>query len=195
MRTMVKHEETRNTLIQKSWRIFLEKGYEKCTMSMILGELSISKGEFYHYFKSKEECARACANYYALQCSKEISQSMNDGDTPIKKLKTLINMGAQVSNNNDVQRINSATNQLFHQMVMTEIVKNIAPLYANVFEEGNEMNEWQIPFPLEMAQIFLTITNFYLDDNLFNWSEEEMESKINACKYFLESLIGGKLCW
>ncbi|EDW4537606.1 helix-turn-helix transcriptional regulator, partial [Salmonella enterica subsp. enterica] len=36
------------------WNIFVRNGYENTTLALILKELSIPKGVFYHYFASKE---------------------------------------------------------------------------------------------------------------------------------------------
>lgn len=192
MRTREKHEETRQALVQKTWNLFLEKGYEKCTMAVILRYLDISKGEFYHYFRSKEECAKACASYYASQCVKKISESSAKDIPPFKQLGLLFQKGADIASGEELQMMDSATNRVFHQMVMVELVKMLAPVYSEVFERGNQAGEWKIAMPVETAEIFLTLTQFYLDDSLFGWDEEQTSKKVTACLLFLAKILDKK---
>ncbi|WP_375563147.1 TetR/AcrR family transcriptional regulator [Bernardetia sp. OM2101] len=51
---MTKNSTKENILIS-SFRIFLEKGYEKATMNELVKASKVSKGAFYHYFTGKEE--------------------------------------------------------------------------------------------------------------------------------------------
>lgn len=50
-----KARETRAKIVEYSTKLFLEKGYKGVTMSDILKATNLSKGAFYHHFKSKEE--------------------------------------------------------------------------------------------------------------------------------------------
>ena len=48
-------EETVQKILDVSMKLFLEKGYEETTILDIVGELGgLTRGAFYHHFKSKE---------------------------------------------------------------------------------------------------------------------------------------------
>ncbi len=46
--------KTKQKIIDVSWALFLEKGFEKTTVEDILKGVGISKGTFYHYFSGKD---------------------------------------------------------------------------------------------------------------------------------------------
>jgi AcrR family transcriptional regulator len=47
--------DTKEHILQTSFREFLRNGYEETSMSTLVKESGLSKGAFYHYFKNKEE--------------------------------------------------------------------------------------------------------------------------------------------
>ncbi len=55
MEMTLKRRETMHRLCGKGLEIFNEKGYYNTSLDDILQELSLSKGAFYHHFKSKED--------------------------------------------------------------------------------------------------------------------------------------------
>ena len=48
-------EETERKILEVSFRLFQEKGYDHTTIQDIVNGLGMSKGAVYHHFKSKEE--------------------------------------------------------------------------------------------------------------------------------------------
>ncbi len=49
-------EETVNKILDVSYRLFMEKGYEYTSIQEIIDQLGgLSKGAIYHHFKSKED--------------------------------------------------------------------------------------------------------------------------------------------
>ena len=55
MKTTLKKRETMHLLCAKGLELFHEKGFYNTSLDDILQELSLSKGAFYHHFKSKED--------------------------------------------------------------------------------------------------------------------------------------------
>ena len=48
-------EETRTRIMESAIKLFSNRGYNKASVDDICGEAGISKGAFYHHFKSKQE--------------------------------------------------------------------------------------------------------------------------------------------
>ena len=82
-------EETINRILDISYTLFMEKGYEQTTIQDIVNELGMSKGAIYHHFKSKEEIIEAlCRKRYEIRGSEEIiNQSSLNG---LQKIKALL---------------------------------------------------------------------------------------------------------
>ena len=56
-------EETINRILEVSFRLFMEKGYEHTSIQDIIDHLGgLSKGAIYHHFKSKEDILVAVTN-------------------------------------------------------------------------------------------------------------------------------------
>lgn len=70
---------TKSTILQKSLNVFLKDGYKGASMHKIVTTSNISKGTFYHHFKSKEELfLRVFEEYYLNKIQhfyKEIAQT------------------------------------------------------------------------------------------------------------------------
>lgn len=182
MRTKVHFEESKEKLIQATWKIFLEKGYEKTTLAVIIKELGISKGVFYHYFTDKEDCAKACAAFYAKQCVDQLRLADQKEISAIDRLCDVITGGVNAARENNLDEINCEQNLIFHKMFMVALIKQLTPLYEEIFSYGNETKEFQVAYPKETAEMFLTLAQFYMDDQFFGWdgAEEEMMKKANA---------------
>lgn len=193
MRTNKNFEHKRETLISKIWDIFLSHGYEKTTLALIINELDISKGVFYHYFSSKEDCAIHCANYYASLCANKLAASLDRTLPPQRQLQQLLSSGQHLFDQNDINQINSSVNMTFHKLLMVSLVKQLAPLYADVFKQGNESGIFSIPYPLETAEILLTLSNFYLDKDFFSWSTSELDQRLKAVYSFFNVYLNSPL--
>ncbi|MFB6318591.1 TetR/AcrR family transcriptional regulator [Saccharicrinis sp. FJH54] len=48
-------QDTKSYILKTSLVLFLQKSFKEVTMNEIVGKTGLSKGAFYHYFKSKEE--------------------------------------------------------------------------------------------------------------------------------------------
>ena len=181
-------------LLNQIWSIFLSKGYQNTTLSLILKELNISKGVFYHYFESKEQCAEAAVEIYSeMLVEKTIIRCQENGfnnQGPIKKLKMLIEQCKILfaENMETLQGINSAANRAFHQMLMVALTKKFSILYSDVIEEGIQQGIFNTSYPLEFSEMFLTLSNFYFDEDFFGWRPDELPNKVNA---FFELLSKG----
>ena len=58
------NNSTKEGILAISFRVFLEKGYKNATFNELVKASKVSKGAFYHYFKSKEELFDAAIDKY-----------------------------------------------------------------------------------------------------------------------------------
>ncbi|SMD41254.1 TetR/AcrR family transcriptional regulator [Bacillus sp. JKS001846] len=193
-RTNKDFNNKRNELLEKIWNIFITNGYENTTLSFIIKTLNISKGAFYHYFSSKEECADAAIEMYVKRWSKEITEQDVKELKSDERLKQIILIGIQIASNNNEQneKINSPSNAIFHQKLIVSIIKQFAPIYAEIIAQGVKEGIFHVTYPLETAEMILTLSNFYLDIDLFKWNEETMISKVNAFEELLTRSLGAE---
>lgn len=58
--------ETKDRIIETAFKEFLIKGFSNCSMSDLVRETNLSKGAFYHHFKSKEETYKSVIDTYFI---------------------------------------------------------------------------------------------------------------------------------
>ena len=193
-RTNKDFDNKRNELLEGIWDIFIVNGYENTTLAFIIKTLNISKGAFYHYFSSKEECADAAIEMQVKRWIKEIKeQDVRTLRSEVRFKQTILN-GIQIINSNSEQnkRINSPGNAVFHQKLMINITKKFAPIYAEIISQGVQEGIFNVTYPLETAEMILTLSNFYLDIDLFQWNAETITSKVIAFEDMLIRSLGAK---
>lgn len=192
-RTSKDFKNKRNELLDKIWDIFITNGYENTTMSLIMNQLDISKGAFYHYFSSKEECADAAIERQVEQWINQLTEYNSKQMKADDRLKNLILMGAEINNTSEQnQEINAPSNAIFHQKLIIAIIKQFSPVYAEIISQGVEEKLFTVEHPLETAEIILTLANFYFDADLFKWRAETMKLKAIAFEEMLEKVLGAK---
>lgn len=58
--------ETKNFILETSFKLFLQKSFKEVTMKEIVNTTGLSKGAFYHYFTSKEQLFNEIIDAYYM---------------------------------------------------------------------------------------------------------------------------------
>lgn len=189
-RTNINFDNRRTELANKIWDIFIEHGYENTTLALIIKKLGISKGALYHYFSSKEECADVAIEHKVSLLISEISSTVSENLNAIGKLKQILLASVKINTlNQQDQQINDPSNKIFHQKLMVALIKSFSPIYADIISQGNTEGFFNVKYPLETAELILTLSNFYLDEDLFQWPLESMPTKFVAFKDALTNIL------
>jgi len=186
-------EETREKIIDAGLRTFQEKGYEAATILDIVDNMDgLTRGAFYHHFKSKEEllsaiCERIFENINPFD-KVRTEKSLNGVEKLREALK--INMAAQ---HTDFSILNDAGNELFKsphffmwhaEYNVTLCHKYILPL----IEEGIADGSIKEQDPQVLAELFVVLFSFWLGSPLFTGDREYMEKKAITVFQVLENL-------
>lgn len=164
------------------------------TISIIIKGLSISRGAFYHYFQSKEECVDAAIEDYVNRSVSVLNNMDNRSECAVIRLQEAIGNGIKLfhSNIEQEQVMNRPDNAVFHQKLMIVFTKCMAQFYSSIIPDGLKTNAFETPYPLEVAEMLLTLSNFYLDSALFQWKEESMKKKSDALEELTSKSLGTK---
>lgn len=193
-RTNKDFNNKKSELLEKIWKILITNGYENTTLSYIIEKLNISKGAFYHYFSSKEECADAAIEMYVKRWVKEITEQDAKELKSDERFKQIILIGIQIASSNSEQneKINSSSNAVFHQKLIVSIIKQCVPIYTEIISQGVKEGIFNVSYPIETAEMILTLSNFYFDMDLFKWNKETMFSRVIAFEELLTRILGMK---
>ena len=88
--------ETRRKLLEASVRMIMQKGFAATTVDQICAEAQLTKGSFFHYFKSKEEIGIAAVRYFACGQSRKFESAGLDAIAdPVERLHAFLDVAIQ----------------------------------------------------------------------------------------------------
>lgn len=156
---MVKHSDKKNELIKIAERLFIEKGYEETSVDDILKASGLSKGGFYHYFKSKDEVLTESMNNIIEKLLEQLEPIVDDNDlNALKKLKLFLEKKSEFQNSNReyAKYLSMLVRSDFtlYKYYVTAAHKYVEPL-GRIIEQGVNEGTFSVKFPYETADILL----------------------------------------
>jgi len=187
-------EETVKKILETSLKLFLEKGYEETTVLDIVSNLGgLTRGAFYHHFKSKEEVLDA------------IFANMDGENHPFEKASR-----AKVSNG--LERVKFALKDALKsnveselQAAMTHLAMSLmsnprflveklkgdiesAALLAPMIKEGMSDGSIKPGNPKIMAELLMVLINFWMMPAIFPCEPAETFEKAELVAQIFENL-------
>lgn len=184
-------EETINRILEVSFRLFMEKGYEHTSIQDIIDHLGgLSKGAIYHHFKSKEDILVAVTNKMTEE-SNQILLTIRDRTdlTGKEKLKTIFKESIFRPVQDDIFTVAPAlsNNARLLYSIFRETVEEAAPNYIlPIIEQGILDGSIQTDYPAELAELIILAANIWMNPMIFNNSAEEAHRKFMVFRQMME---------
>ena len=183
-------EETIQKILDASLKLFLEKGYEETTVLDIISEMGgLTRGAFYHHFKSKEEVFDALCEklfYESNPFEKAKSHKELNG---LEKLKFVLRTSFDETEHH---QLSMASMQLLESPAflkkLIESNQELAPMYQELIEEGIQDGSIQSEQPKLLADLFVLLTNFWSIPTIYPMSDEEAWQKFLMIQSVLDHL-------
>ena len=96
------HQATREHIIEAADRLFYRQGYEHTSFSDIADVVQISRGNFYHHFKTKDEILDAVINRRLADTRTMLDNWEIEGEHPADRIRSFINI--LIANRADIKR-------------------------------------------------------------------------------------------
>lgn len=184
-------EVTQQRILDTATRLFLEKGWEETTIQDIIDELGdLTRGAFYHHFKSKDEIIDAVTT--RMFQKDDIFQSVQADKTlnGFEKLKKVLQLS--VINQEQLHFAKSLpsvfTSHIFVSKQLRDCVHCVAPKLKNFFEEGLEDGSITAPYPNQVAETFPILFTLWFNPILFPVSKDEYIQKYDYLKFLLDQI-------
>jgi AcrR family transcriptional regulator len=139
---VVKAAEVRRAeLIDCAQSLFLSRGYERTTINDVIAATGLSKGAFYHHFRSKEDLLEAIAARFASQALERAAQD-NEGLDALGQLNQLLAMarewkGAHMPELRAVfTTLLTPENAVLYHRIVGAVFEAMAPKLVAVIERG-----------------------------------------------------------
>lgn len=182
-------------IIEVSKKLFLSRGYDATSMSMILSELGMAKGTLYHHFKSKDEILMAVIKDIIDNERNKTKKLIDTLDfrnlKASKKLITLLK-NADISEDNDniIKVLHTQCNAHMQAKMLGYYIEIFSPIYSMVIIQGIEEGVFNTDFPLESAELIISGFQFLTDLGFYEWDTESLYRRANSMLSIIEKVIG-----
>ncbi|MCG8685315.1 MAG: TetR/AcrR family transcriptional regulator [Desulfobacterales bacterium] len=164
VRKQEEYNAKKNRIVMMSIDLLDEIGYEHFSVNKVIANAGMTKGAFFHYFKSKNELIEEIVNIILLPMAAALEEIVSD-KTLLPKQK-ILNMADSV---NKIKSTHKRTAQQLVKLLQKEENKNMAhmvtektiemflPMYEKVLIEGNELGQFNIEYPNGSAFIYFNV--------------------------------------
>jgi len=173
-------ETTKSEILEAAKRLFLEKGWEHVNIQDIVEEVGVTRGAFYHYFKSREELVEAVFTLIFMDKNPFMHASREEGLNGLEKLRLAMKQSLKLNTNValaiDMQKIMNSPMFLKNELSVND--KVMVPYVEKLLEEGNKDGSLSVLYPKQTAQTMVILSNIWLNPALFQVSYDEFMDKI-----------------
>jgi len=187
-------EETLRRILDVSLKLFLEKGYEQTTILEIVDNLGgLTRGAFYHHFKSKEEVLEAIFNSDLFSNEKELFEQAKklDAANGLERLRHFLKAAllSNIESEQNIAMIKFALPLLSNPRFLVEKLKSdqkTAELFTPLIEDGMADGSIKPGNPKVLAGLFMLLANFWMLPYIFPCDREESVAKAAIIKQIFE---------
>lgn len=186
-------EETVQKILDVSLKLFLEKGYEETTVLDIIHNMGgMTRGAFYHHFKSKEEVFDRLSDKLFSDNNPFDEAKKQDNLTGLEKLKYALQRASTVDS--ESQQLSISVMQLLDspaflkKLIIDTNRDTLVPICQEIIEEGIIDGSISAQNAKMTAEIFVYSVNFWTIPTIFPITEEETWDKIKMLKTILDSI-------
>lgn len=186
-------EETEAKILEASMKIFLEKGYEQTTIQDIVNELGgLTKGAFYHHFKSKEKVMDALTTKLFYDDNPFEKVKSRKDLTGLEKIKFMLMQSFEDNNSNHKQISMQAMQLLSSPNVLKVLIDDnrdiVAPMYQEIIEEGIRDGSIKTEHAKLLAELFTLLTNFWMIPTIFPCTADESWERLLVVKEITDKM-------
>jgi len=164
MRIIKKPEIRKQEIMDKAQLLFYKFGYENTSVNLIISELGISKGGFYHYFNSKMQLLDAISERFVKHTLKSIIPIVENPElNALQKLNLWFSTVSSIKTNqiNLMQVfanvIYSDKNLISKANLKKKWIELISPIFSKVIMQGCQERLFNPKFPKETGEILIRI--------------------------------------
>ena len=192
--------KTKDLILRTAYELFSTNGYDKTPVSLILERAGMSKGGFYHHFRSKEEILDSLARLLVDSLADQIKRISDDEKlTALEKFNSLIHEVHQfrTANRDQLYKLFETflrkENLVLKDKIDTYTLKVVKPAYVKIIQQGIDEGDFHTSSPELAAETIirtapdlrLKMVRLYLSRN----SNENYRDKISKVADFLEEFV------
>jgi AcrR family transcriptional regulator len=164
MRTAKEFTVRRNEILEVAQRLVYTKGYEQMTIQDVLDDLQISKGAFYHYFRSKQDLLDAIIGHMIEEGENFILPIIQNPDlNALEKLQRYFDTIARWKNAQRtylmaILRVWYADdNAIVRQKMTAAAIQRISPSFAQIIHQGINEGLFAPNYPDQVSEVVMAL--------------------------------------
>ncbi|MDQ6597952.1 TetR/AcrR family transcriptional regulator [Bacillus salipaludis] len=184
-------EITEKRILDTATKLFLEKGWEETTIQDIVDDLGdLTRGAFYHHFKSKEDIIDAVLNQLATENDPFKEAKKISGLNGLEKLRMAFLLSFE--NIGQVEAVKTISHILNNPKLIAkqlqECVHSGAPDILAFIEEGVIDGSISVQYPKQTSETYMLLTNIWLSPIIFSVDTEEYLLKAKHLQELFNSI-------
>ena len=191
---MPKHdpsERTKSEILQTALRLFKEKGWENVNIEDVVREVGVTRGAFYHYFKSRETLVAEVVELMFLENNAFTHASEQMGLDALGKMRFAFKHSIGFNTEN-VGMVNALQKAMEHPVVFKSEffsqIHTVAPYLEKLLKEGNEDGSLNVKFPKQAAQAICLLSGMWLSHDVKDVSRDEFIERLSFMEHTLNLL-------
>lgn len=187
-----KPEERRHEILDVAEEIFATKGYENASIEDLLKALQLSKGGFYHHFKSKEEVLDGIILRYTQRMVEGAKQVVARPEVNAKDKLQMLLAAIRISNAEEeiLEELHRPENRTMHLKSLIESTVCLAPYFGEVARQGINEGSFHMDSPDEIMEALFIIASLWFDDAFFDLTAEQKQRRAIAFMEMAEKCTG-----
>jgi AcrR family transcriptional regulator len=184
-------EKTKTEIIRVAVRFVEEKGWDEVRVEDVVKEVGVTRGAFYHYFKSREELIAAVTDYFYLEHNPFVIAMKQEGLTALEKfryaLKANVRFNLENSELSNAVVLGMSSPAVFRSEFYSQ-VNTTAPYIERLLVEGNEDGSIAVCYPKQAAQVFIMLSSMWINPAVFRVSYQEFCDKVSFAEHLCERI-------
>ena len=160
---VVKAAEVRRAeLIDCAQALFLSRGYERTTINDVIAATGLSKGAFYHHFRSKEDLLEAIAERVAAEALSGAEEVRADPRLDALKRLNLILAATREWKAENLAQLRAMftvllrpDNAVLYHRILRSVFAALGPVLIEIIEEGEHEGVFDVAEPALAAEALL----------------------------------------
>lgn len=184
-------EITEARILDTATKLFLEKGWEQTTIQDIVDELGdMTRGAFYHHFKSKDEIIDAVTTRMFLGNNPFEKAEEMHGLNGLQKCQFVLKYS--LKRDDTVQFSQVATSVLKSPIYIgkqvLDSINAMAPHFTQYIEEGVKDGSIHVKNPRQTAESMILLFNIWVSPLIFPDTKEDYLKKCEQLKLMYEGI-------
>ncbi len=187
--------QRKREIIETAFNLFVQNGYERTSVQQIIDTLGISKGTFYHHFKSKDDLLDAVISDILEDVASEINRIANSDKDAVTKLIEIYGVfrGKEDALKLILAELYRDTNLKMRQKFLDQMLRITSAPLNKVLEQGKDEGAFDIVEVKGIARL-LIVMDMAVGEAIFGLMKERdikgIKSMLDAYAFAVKRILG-----